>query len=316
MPLLTLTFPPGTVASVEKISGRWIVTSVNTSTITLTINDVDGDGFISNDEWDPVAGGGGGNDRGQTNYLYGGTGSLGTLYFTTGGTFRVGQNVSGIMSSLSNSFEADVGGLVCFTEGTQIETDTGQRPIETLRAGDLVLTADAGLQPLRWIGKRTVSDHEMATHPKLAPVRIVAGALGNGRPERDLLVSRQHRMLLSSPVAERMFGAREILVPAIKLTDWPGIFVDQQTQGVTYFHMLFDRHEVVLAEGAWSESLYTGPEALRGLSPEARDEIAVLFPELISGDPLAEPARVMPDQGRRLRHLVARHLKNDLPLYS
>ena len=316
MPLLTLTFPPGTVATVQKIGGRWFVTAINTAPVSLTVNDFDGDGFISNDEWDPVAGGGGGNDRGQTNYLYGGTGSSGTLYFTTGGTFTVGQSVTGIMASLSNFFEADVSGLVCFAEGTLIETVDGEKPVEALSAGDLVLTADHGQQRLRWIGKRQVMPAEIAANPKLAPVRIMAGALGGGRPRRDLSVSRQHRMLVSSAVAERMFGAREILVPAIKLTALPGIFVDDRAGGVTYYHLLFDRHEVVLAEGAWSESLYTGPEALRGLTPEAREEMAVLFPSLITGDPLSVLARPAPVQGRRLRQLVARHRKNDLPLFS
>ena len=85
---------------------------------------------------------------------------------------------------------------------------------------------------------------------------------------------------------------------------------------MTYYHLLFDRHEVVLAEGAWSESLYTGPEALRGLTPEAREEMAVLFPSLITGDPLSVLARPAPVKGRRLRQLVARHRKNDLPLFS
>ncbi|WP_242649811.1 Hint domain-containing protein [Yoonia litorea] len=314
--MLTLTFPIGTVATVSKIRGRWVVTSVNQEPVTLTINDFDGDGFISNNEWDPVAGGGGGNDRGQTNYLYAGGGSAGTLYFTTGGTFSVGQNVSGIMSSLSNFFEADVSGLICFANGTVIETANGPLAIEHLSVGDLVVTRDRGLQPIRWIGQRQVTASDMASNAKLAPVRIVAGALGEGIPKRDLCVSRQHRIMLASPIAERMFGRREILVAAIKLTDWPGIFLDGQLSGVTYYHMLFDRHEVVMAEGAWTESLFTGPEALRSLPPAAREEIDLLFPDLISGEPLTEPARPIAENGARLRRLVARHMANQKPLFS
>lgn len=94
-------------------------------------------------------------------------------------------------------------------------------PIEQLQAGTKVLTANGDFKPLRLPMSRKISAHEIERNPKLAPVRIMAGALGNAMPKRDLLVSRQHRMLVSSNVCERMFGQREALIAAIRLVELP-----------------------------------------------------------------------------------------------
>jgi hypothetical protein len=204
--------------------------------------------------------------------------------------------------------------VTCFSKGTLIETAHGPIAIEDIRVGDLVRTAN-GPKPVRWIGSSPVALDQLLGNPKLYPIRIVAGALGDGLPKRDLLVSRQHRMLVRSPIARRMFGTTEVLVHAIKLTQLPGIFVDQSMNRVTYYHMLFDDHQVIYAEGAPSESLYTGPEALKAISDAARDEVMTLFPELADQDYTPEFATFSPD-GKRQKQLVARHLKNRKPLLS
>ena len=197
--------------------------------------------------------------------------------------------------------------VVCFTAGTLIETALGPQPIESLKVGDLVLTADHGLQPVRWIGRRCLGSEALAAKPRLRPVRIKAGALGEGLPERDLLVSRQHRVLIRSKIAVRMFDTAEILVPAIKLTEVPGIFVDEEVDCVEYFHLLFDRHQIIYAEGAAAESLFTGPEALKAIGAEAREELFLLFPEIARPDHAPTPARLMPS-GKRQKRLVVRHM--------
>jgi hypothetical protein len=133
--------------------------------------------------------------------------------------------------------------------------------------------------------------------------------LGNGLPKRDLLVSRQHRMLVRSKVVERMFGTQDVLVSAIKLTALPGIYVDEQVEEVEYFHILFDQHEIIWAEGALSESLFTGPEALKSIPAAARSELEVLFPELCAADYCAISAALIPS-GKAQKQLIARHLKN------
>ncbi len=195
--------------------------------------------------------------------------------------------------------------IPCFTFGTRITTKEGPRGIEKIAVGDRVLTLDHGYQTVRWVGSTAV----MAPCARLSPIRIAAGALGHGLPERDLLVSRQHRMLLRSIVAERMFGTREVLVAACKLTGLPGVEPVEGLEQVAYFHMLFDRHEIILAEGAPSESLYTGPEALKSVPAEARREIEALFPELLNSPP-PQLARPIAEKGRMIQRLVERQVKN------
>lgn len=207
-------------------------------------------------------------------------------------------------------------GLIpCFTRGVRIETPDGTRQIEQFSVGDVVLTGNNGPQTIRWIGTRAYDLEALTRNPKLRPVRIQAGALGGGLPTRDLLVSRQHRMLIISKIAKRMFATPEVLIPAIKLTALPGIFVDESVEKVAYFHVLFDRHEVIYAEGAPSESLYTGPEALNAIVPDAREEIITIFPELAESSCYPEPARFVPDQKSQNR-LLSRHLKNNKALLS
>lgn len=161
--------------------------------------------------------------------------------------------------------------IICFARGTHILTDTGEVAIEDLTPGQKVATLDHGLQPLRWIGHRSVP----ATG-NLAPIVIRAGVLGN---TRDLRVSPQHRMLVRGAQAQLLFGEDEVLVAAKHLTNWDGVFAE--TGGaVEYFHMMFDRHQIVFAEGAASESFHPGAVGIGALEDNARAEVLHLFPEL------------------------------------
>lgn len=231
-----------------------------------------------------------------------------------GSAFDDGSVITGIGGWQNTSTGFAWTDVTCFTAGTLIETDRGPVAIEDIQTGDQVLTAD-GAKTVLWIGKSPVSTPQLMDNPRLFPIRMTAGALGVGLPKRDLLVSRQHRMLVQSPIAQRMFGTTDVLIHAIKLTELPGIYVDQSVSEVTYYHMLFDAHQVVYAEGAPSESLYTGPEALKAISDNARDEVLALFPELSDRDYSPEFATFAPD-GKRQKQLVARHLKNGKPLLS
>lgn len=202
----------------------------------------------------------------------------------------------------------------CFAAGTLILTPGGPRPVETLRAGDLVLTADRGPRPVRWAGSCTLEGRALARNPALRPVRIAAHALGPGLPARDLVVSQQHRVLVRSRIAARLFGAAEILVAAKHLAGLEGISVIQDCDRVTYVHVMFDAHEIVMAEGAATESLYAGPEAIRMLPEASLAELRLLFPDLVAG-PAPQPARPFA-AGRMRQNLTRRHARTGQPLVS
>ncbi|SHI86310.1 Hint domain-containing protein [Shimia gijangensis] len=176
------------------------------------------------------------------------------------------------------------------------------------------MTPDDGAHPVRWIASKGVTQQQLALKPKLQPIRTVAGALGHGLPKRGLYLSPQHRVLISSPIAKQIFSAHEALIAAHKLIEIPSIFVDQDLRSVSYFHMLFDNHEIVFSEGAPSESLYTGREALKAIGPEACEEVMILFPELNNPDFLPVAARHIPEKGKDVKALVGRHIKNQKPL--
>ena len=153
---------------------------------------------------------------------------------------------------------------MCFCEGTLIETPTGHIPVEHLAAGDLVETLDGGAQPIRWTGQSAVSLTQ--ADAAVTPVRIPARSLGRGSPSRDLYVSPQHRILVDSRVAGRMFHARQVLVAAKHLVGHRGITRASNLRTFRYFHILLDAHQVLWANGALAESLLPGPEAQRIMS--------------------------------------------------
>ncbi|MGB0498537.1 MAG: Hint domain-containing protein [Rubricella sp.] len=164
--------------------------------------------------------------------------------------------------------------VICFTSGTLIETEAGPTPVEALRIGDRVATLDNGHQTLRWIGRVTVPGVG-----RLAPVTIREGLLGaHGR----IVLSPQHRVLSRGGRESLLFGESEVLVAASHLVDGAGV-TRQDCASVTYLHLLFDRHEIVIANGLPTESFHPGDIGIGGLHDATRDELLTLFPELRTG---------------------------------
>ncbi|MFZ5964169.1 Hint domain-containing protein [Thalassococcus sp. BH17M4-6] len=159
----------------------------------------------------------------------------------------------------------------CFVAGCLIDTADGPRAVETLRAGDLVVTKDNGLQPLRWRGQRRV-----AALGKFAPIRIAARALG---AHDTLMLSPLHRVVVRDVLADVMFGAPEVLVAAKHLVNGTTIRAVEGGE-VDYVHLLFDQHEIVFANGMESESFLPGAEVRNLFEEEVLEEICALFPEL------------------------------------
>ncbi|WP_371169044.1 Hint domain-containing protein [Aliiroseovarius sp. 2305UL8-7] len=210
--------------------------------------------------------------------------------------------------SYSVNTDPTPGSVPCLTAGSLVTTSDGLIPVEELTPGQLIETHKGTSRPLLHVIRRCFDARALRRNPKLVPVRITAGALGPGLPKRDLLVSRQHRMLVASPIARRMFNTPEVLIAAIKLTAFPGIYVDNTITSVTYFHLVFSQHEVIFAEGAPTESLLLGQEALTSLPAASVAEMKLLFPELVNRS--AQRTRHHIPQGRRQAKLVARHAQN------
>lgn len=195
--------------------------------------------------------------------------------------------------------------IPCFTPGTVIATPKGERLVQELQVGDRIITRDNGLQEIRWIGRRDLSGRELMSAPHLKPVLIRAASLGHGLPERDMMVSPQHRVLINNERSALYFDDREVLAAAKHLTGIEGVD-PVETRGVSYIHFMFDQHEVVLSNGAWTESFQPGEQVLDGMGSAQRVEIFDLFPELQE----AEGIKAYQTARRSLKQHEARLLVN------
>jgi hypothetical protein len=167
--------------------------------------------------------------------------------------------------------------VACFGPGTLITTREGNIPVEWLEPDDFLLTRDNGYQPILWTGRTTLPTGYFDRFPEDRPLRLPAGALGSGRPSRDLQLTGDHRILLCHPLAEALFFSSEVLVPA-KAWDDSGVSEPVlPSRPYTLTHVLCADHQIVLANGAWVESLLLGPETLRRLSTADRAHLTGLL---------------------------------------
>ncbi len=245
---------------------------------------------------------------------FGGTFSDRQLFFTSepidpGIEYQMitGDGTPGLDNGNQIEISFKYGDLIpCFVGGTMIATDEGEKPIEELKAGDRVWTKAQGFVPIRWINSSYVSKARLVANEALRPIIIRKGSLGKNHPSQDLKVSRQHRMVISSRAALRLEGVQDVLIPAKDLLDLEGVESDNSCEAVEYFHIMFDDHQIVQANGSLSESLFAGPDALRAVSPECRAELIALFPELADPDTLLQEPAMNIVQGSLARRIVAK----------
>ncbi len=170
-------------------------------------------------------------------------------------------------------------------KGTPVETPWGPKLIERLRLGDMVVTSEGVEKPVRWIIRR-----EVPALGRFIPVRLRAPYFGL---TRDILVAPNHRLMVTGPEAEYLFGEGRVLVEAMYLVDEKAAR-RERSENVTqwYYHILLDGHECLNYAGLWGESLFVGAIGR--------------MPEMISTTALAEmPASAMP-----------RHTRFALPVLS
>jgi hypothetical protein len=185
--------------------------------------------------------------------------------------FTYTVSTGGGNSQITDTGYVTINSIPCFVAGTLIATPHGDKRVEALEPGDMVLTHDNGPQPLRWIGRRTVPAVD-----SFAPIRISADTFGR---HGELLLSPQHRVLIRDALAELLFGETEVLVAAKDLVNDRSV---RRVEGgdVEYVHLLFDQHEVVFSEGLATESFLPGPQTTRSFEADLVREICTLFPEI------------------------------------
>jgi hypothetical protein len=283
--------------------------SISGGTGSDSLDGQDGDDFINVGEGDTAVGGDG-DDTFQLVEL-GETVGAGAGIFvrgdeggeTTGDVLNLGtlgnrndiiySNTNDALGGLSGTLVLDDGTLltfeniekiICFTPGTMIDTPFGTRAVETLKAGDLVMTRDAGAQPLKWVGART-----MPCTPDTAPILFEDGALeGQTAP---LMVSPQHKMLISHFAAELLFGQDEVFCSAKHMLGPKVKRIARKM--VTYVHIMFETHQVITANGVETESFHAGPEGMKALSDTSKQDLFKALPALKT-DPYAHGRTAYP----------------------
>lgn len=167
---------------------------------------------------------------------------------------------------------------VCFCRGAMIETTSGSVPVENLGEGDEVISLLGRSTSIRWVGSACFSSEQLVSSSNNRPVCIPSGALGNGSPTSDLWVSPQHRILVQGHLAETLLGVPKVLVAAKHLDFGDLAKGKKRPAEVEYFHILLDKHDVLIANGAPAESLFLGDQAQTMLSDESLAEIEARFP--------------------------------------
>jgi hypothetical protein len=179
--------------------------------------------------------------------------------------------------------------VICFTPGTRLRTETGEVAIEDLGPGDRLLTRDSGPQSVLWTGHRRMSGARLFAMPDQRPIRLRKGALGVDRPEDDLVVSPEHRVLVTGRAALDLWGEPEVLVRAADLVGDRYITVDHSLRETWYIHLMLERHEVIWANGLEVETFHPGFMGLGHLTGAQRDLLFDLRPELADNPDLYGP---------------------------
>lgn len=185
------------------------------------------------------------------------------------------------ISAASDGVDTPYDDIPCFADGTLILTPDGPVAVENLTAGDRVETFDNGPQPLLDVTSTRLSENTLRSEPNLRPIVFQPGIFGN---TREMRLSPQHRVLVRGWNAELHFGEPQVLAPAKALLNGKTVTVERPHRAVTYFHLLFEDHQLVFSDGAVTESLYPGFKSDRDDHAEGLKELSRLFgPDFVSG---------------------------------
>lgn len=168
--------------------------------------------------------------------------------------------------------------------GANVRTPCGPRRVEFVRKGDLIVTRDNGLQPVRMVWTRTVTPAEMAADPSLSPVILKPRAIGPMMPQKQLAVGRAHRLLIPGWRLQDEDDSTNCLVPARDVAGINGnAFEEKQDADVTYFNLVFDEPQVFCANGLPIESFSPDDETMSETPESVMQQLRETFPEQAPG---------------------------------
>ncbi len=203
---------------------------------------------------------------------------------------------------------SDLASVPCFCQGTTLMTATGEQPVDWIRSGDRVLTKDHGFQPVLWADRTLISANKLQSTVSLRPIKIAAHSIDKETPAQDLLLSPEHRILLKSPLIELLFGCDEVFTAIKTVTNDGDVAQTLPDHAISYYHILFAQHEIVLAEGLWVESFFPGKMALAALPAKKQAQIRGLLGAQTDTMQTArfclkprEAALLMPQNARNIR---------------
>lgn len=192
----------------------------------------------------------------------------------------------------------------CFAEGAEIATPRGPRRVEQLRAGDRVLTEDGRNVAVAWIGSSRYSREQAAREARLRPVHLHAHALGPGLPERELVLSPQHRIVVEGAACELLFGTERAFVVARHLPE-PFASQPEPEAELVYYHLLLETHEILVANGLPAESFQPARRLIEALSDATRAALMTVLAALGAEAMLSRPDALPTLTSREARVLMA-----------
>ena len=193
------------------------------------------------------------------------------------------SQISGKRHRKKHGFSGGIGG------DAMIRTPCGPRRADAIRPGDLIVTRNDGLKPVRAVWKKDLNASDMSADANKAPVRINQRAMGPMMPARELLVASDHRVLVPG---YRLFDVEDTqccLMTAGEFAEASdSAWRDRNTIGTTLFTFVFDQHQVFCASGLPVESFLPSAKSISALAGQLRQELVDLFP-VLNNDPSAYP---------------------------